>query len=89
MITFDPEIVKACRASYAAGVATGGGWPCDDPDDDQLVAFLRWLRDDYLESLETAQACAAPRVAPMWLTAYAERQQMHTAPLKGEVPRGG
>jgi hypothetical protein len=68
MITFDPKVVEACRAAYAAGVATGGGWPYEEPNDDQLIAFLRWLRADYLESLETAQAAADPRVdIPQWL----------------------
>jgi len=64
----DPTLIAACRAAYAAGVMTGGGWPCEEEADPELARLIGWLRTDYLGTLETRQACADSRLdAPQWL----------------------
>jgi hypothetical protein len=64
----DPTLIQAARAAYAAGVMTGGGWPCEEEADPELARFIGWLRTDYLSTIETRQSCAEPRLdAPQWL----------------------
>lgn len=74
----DVVLIAACRAAYAAGVMTGGGWPCEEEANPALARFVGWLRTDYLSTIETRQACAEPRRdIPQWLADL----EAHHAPI--------